>query len=74
MALRHVPVIDGDLGCLQLLPLGQTACVQILNLTCVCDDCFLLEVSDEAMARVGAQDVREDWEQGCQSTPPWADG
>ena len=50
MTLGHVPVAHGDLGRLELLPLGQLAGVKVGDDAAVRQDGLFLEVADEAMA------------------------
>lgn len=60
VTLWHPPVVDGDLGHLQLLPLRDETSVDILDLTGVGNDSFLLEKTDESVDGPGAQEVREE--------------
>jgi hypothetical protein len=57
VTLRHLPIVDGDLRCLHLLPLRQAAGVQVFNLPSVGDDCLFFEVAYEAMNGAGAEEV-----------------
>jgi hypothetical protein len=59
VSFRHLPVVDRDLGCFHLLPLGQTTRIKILDLTCVCDNCLLFEITDETMDGAWADEVGE---------------
>lgn len=60
VTLRHVPVLDSDLGCRHRLPLGQLAGFDLLDGPCVSDDGLFLEVADEAVAGAWRDEVREE--------------
>lgn len=60
LALGHVPVADGNLGGLEVLPLGQLAGVDVGDGERVGEDGLLLEVADEAVAGARGNEVGEE--------------
>jgi hypothetical protein len=62
VTLRHLPVVDGDLWSLHLLPLRQKACVKVFDLASVCDDGFLLKIPYQSMNSARADEISEEHE------------
>ena len=62
LALGHLPVVDGDVGHLEVWvgPLGQVAGVDLLDDAAVGVDGLLLEVADEAVAGARGEEVRQE--------------
>lgn len=60
MAFGHLPVVDGDVGSLQLLPLRQASCIKILQLARVSKDSFLFEVSNKAVNGARTDEIGEE--------------
>lgn len=60
VTLWHLPIVNRNLGCLHLFPLGETTCIKVLDLACICDDCLLLKVPDETVNGTRAEEVGEE--------------
>lgn len=60
MALRHVPVLDGDVWCLHLLEHWKLAAVNVRDGPRVSEDSFFFQIADEAMAGAWRDEVRDE--------------
>ena len=59
-SFRHFPVVNRNLGNLKLLPLRQSAGINILDLARVRDDGLFLEISYKSMYGARTNEVREE--------------
>lgn len=60
LSLRHLPVLNGDLGRLLILPMGELPRLKFLDGSRVGDDGFFFEISDEAVAGARGHQVGEE--------------
>ena len=60
MTFRHIPVADGNIWCLQVVPFWQMSVVHIFNGKGVCICGLLFQVSDESVARRRRHEVGEE--------------
>lgn len=60
LSLGHLPILDGDLGRLLVLPVGEPSRLEFLDGSRVGDDSFLLEISDETVAGARGHQVGEE--------------
>jgi len=51
LPLGHFPIADRDVRRLHLLPQWQFTVFDILDLTCISQNCFFLEVANESVSR-----------------------